>query len=285
MTNKKSGNRTFSLVNGAVADSIPLGDRGLSFGDSVFTTMKVLSGKIELLEAHLLRLIRDSQALHFPSMSSELIRADLRALPIEEMDSGTIRFTLTRGSGPRGYKIPDQAEPRRIAQWFPGSASKPPESGINLRVCTTRLSSQPLTAGLKHGNRLEQVLARSEWDDREVFEGLMLDQGNRIIEGTCSNFFIIDKQRLITPKLMDCGVKGVMRDLVIKVAQALGFAVEQADLTLDSLATMNSGFICNALIGIVPVVRLEKKDWVRSPLFTTLQTHIRDELQKSLMRP
>lgn len=285
MITNKTGNSTFCLVNGHRAESIPVNDRGLLFGDSIFTTMKVIAGKIELLDAHLTRLLRDAKALGFPPISKKLLRADLRALPTAGEEAGTIRFTVSRGSGPRGYRIPPLTEPRRIAQWFPGNKINLPEKGINLKICTTRLASQPLTAGLKHGNRLEQVLARSEWADETFYEGLMLDYQDRVVEGTCSNFFLIDKQRLITPKLEDCGVKGVMRDLVFRVSRSMGVPVKEIDLELNALHDSRSGFISNALIGIVPVARLEQTDWTLPPLFASLKSHIQDELQKSLMVP
>lgn len=289
MSDKPKLDSTFTVVNGAAAETVPVGDRGLLLGDSIFTTMKVQAGKIELLSRHLARLIRDAKALKFPAFEKTQILSDLSALPIGQVQSGALRYTITRGLGPRGYQIPSPTKPCRIVQMFAATPRSIPAEGIKLRVCATRLAHQPALAGLKHGNRLEQILARSEWTDDECFEGLMLDEHNHVVEGTCSNFFLIDKQRVLTPKLNRCGVKGVMRDLVMQQLKAMGVSVEETlidikDVT-NSEGNARSGFICNALMGVVSIAQVENNPWQLAPVFSELKNQIDSELQKSLSLP
>ncbi len=126
-----------------------------------------------------------------------------------------------------------------------------------MRVCATRLGDSPALAGLKHLNRLEQVLARAEWDDPEIAEGLMLNSSGHVVEGTMTNLFLLREGALITPELSRCGVVGVMRGVVMDAARKKGIPVVERTLALQELASANAIFVTNSLIGIWPVRELE----------------------------
>ena len=123
-----------------------------------------------------------------------------------------------------------------------------------MHVCRQRLSHSPALAGIKHLNRLEQVLAATEWDRAIADEGLMLDNTGAVIEGTVSNIFILRNETLLTPLLDHCGVAGVMRDFIIrKLSANTLLSVRQMRLTIDDLLTADAVFICNSILGVWPV--------------------------------
>jgi 4-amino-4-deoxychorismate lyase len=171
------------------------------------------------------------------------------------IDRAVLKLILTRGEGGRGYRPPSPAHPRRILRLTPWPDY--PEgwrsAGVRVRYCQTRLGHQPLLAGLKHLNRLEQVLARSEWSETDVAEGLMLDIDGRVVEGTQTNLFALLDGRLVTPPLERCGVAGVVRRLVLESARALGLRVVEEVLDPARLATAEASFLTSSLVGIWPV--------------------------------
>lgn len=134
------------------------------------------------------------------------------------------------------------------------------------------MSRQPLLAGLKHLNRLEQVLARAEWQDTEHAEGLMLDQAGRVIEGVFSNLFLVRDGVLITADLKRCGVAGVMRAELLFQAVSLGISTQITDIPLEQLQWADEVFVCNSVYGIWPVRAYAALHWPVGPLTRKLQT-------------
>ena len=140
----------------------------------------------------------------------------------------------------------------------------PPECsflGVDARVCDLRLGWQPRLAGIKHLNRLENVLARNEWCDPAIREGLLLDHAGNVIEGTMSNLLIIDQGRVLTPVLDRCGVAGVMREMLLEAAFDLQLPIEIRALSLDDVLQADEVGLCNSLIGLWPVKSLGTRRW------------------------
>ncbi len=244
-----------TLVNGEQREHVSVSNRGLAYGDGVFTTVKVIQQRPQLWAAHRRRLARDCAklALTFDAAALEREAAGLCA----EMSSlAVLKIILTRGEGERGYR-PPAGDAVRILQAAP--LTPPPsaylERGVAVTVCKLRLSDTPALAGVKHLNRLEQVLARAEWGD-EYQEGLMLDADGHVVEGTMSNLFVVRGDELLTPMLDRCGVAGVMRERIIAGADR----VRETRLRLDDLYRAEGVFICNAVIDAWPVARIGDKD-------------------------
>ncbi|MEG1082231.1 MAG: aminodeoxychorismate lyase, partial [Pseudomonas sp.] len=172
-----------SWIDGRAADAVNLQSRGLAYGDGLFETIAVRAGRPSLLEFHLERLALGCQRLAI-SADHGLIREELCRYA-SLLGDGVLKLILVRGDSQRGYAPAAGAAPRRILQGSPVPAypAQHAEQGVRLFTCNTRLAEQPLLAGLKHLNRLEQVLARAEWQDSEHAEGLMRDVSGRIIEG------------------------------------------------------------------------------------------------------
>lgn len=263
-----------SLVDGQPATAVALADRGLAYGDGLFETMRVEQGKVVLLERHMHRLQLGCQRLQIP-LDLQQVQQEVSTFA-RELQRGVCKLTLTRGDGERGYGLPLAARPRRILQAapLPQWPAQHAQTGIRLYPCQTRLAVQPLLAGLKHLNRLEQVLARAEWRDPAYAEGLMLDTAGRIIEGVFSNVFFVRAGKLLTPALDGSGVAGIMRERLLELASGQALAVEIVDLYPEQLGGMDEVFTCNSLYGIWPVVEYTGYNWPVGPLTCRLQSII-----------
>ncbi|CAM4079513.1 Aminodeoxychorismate lyase [Pseudomonas reidholzensis] len=260
-------------IDGQPATAVNLQNRGLAYGDGLFETVAVRAGRPSLLEHHLQRLASGCQRLaidaDLPLIRDELLRF------ASQLGEGVAKLIVTRGDSQRGYAPVAGAAPRRILQGSPLPAypAANGENGISLFACQTRLAEQPLLAGLKHLNRLEQVLARAEWQDAEHAEGLVRDTQGRLIEGVYSNLFLVREGVLLTADLSRCGVAGVMRAALLEQAPALGITVQVRDLALTDLEQADEVFVCNSVYGIWPVraCPAHTLNWPPGPLTRKLQ--------------
>lgn len=247
--------------------AIDPGDRGLAYGDGLFETMRVEAGHIPWWDAHLARLSAGAARLRLPSPDAAWLAGEAAALLARAPAAGVLKLVLTRGAGGRGYAPPTAPEPT----WLLSAHASPlaPEGPLVLRWCDTRLALQPALAGLKHLNRLEQVLARAEWDDAGVHEGLMLDTLGRVACATAANVFARVGGRWLTPAVRDCGVAGIARAWVLANAEAAEAELRPADVeTADAL------FLCNAVRGILPVGRLGERAWPADPATEELRRRL-----------
>lgn len=261
------------LIDGRRSTRVPIGDRGLQYGDGLFETMAVLDGRIRHLPLHLARLSEGCERLGLPRRVLAPLRDELVALAARQRNNAVIKLIVTRGEGPRGYAPPARPQPRRMLGVFawPSWPQSHYTRGVAVRVCDTRLGSNPQLAGIKHLNRLEQVLARREWSGARWQEGLMMNAHNQVICGTMSNVFAVQGACLLTPSVAMSGVAGVMRAAVRRQAAALGISCEEGELDLDSLAGADELFLTNALIGIWPVRRLGEHRLAVGPVTRRLQ--------------
>jgi len=262
-----------SWVDGHPAHALAsLKDRGLAYGDGLFETIAVKAGQPLLLDLHLQRLANGCSRLAIAADQS-LIRCELLAYA-QAMGEGVLKLILTRGDSLRGYGVSPGAQPRRILQAGPAAAY--PEAnalqGIELFDCATRLAEQPLLAGLKHLNRLEQVIARAEWQDPAYAEGLMRDTSGRIIEGVFSNLFLVREGVLVTADLQRCGVAGVMRAALLAEAERLAIPLHVTDISLEQLQQADELFLCNSVYGVWPVRAFADLSWPVGPLTRKLQS-------------
>ena len=243
------------LVNGEQTDRISVTDRGLQFGDGVFETIRVHQGKPVWWQRHMDRLIEGCRRLHFTELP------DTRFLQKEASDlasactTGVLKIIITRGCSNSGYAAPVDTPANRILSLTPGMRHQSrEEQGINMGISEQRLARHDALSGIKHLNRLEQVLARLQCQAEGWDEGVMLDDQGSVIEGSMSNLFIWREDHLLTPSLQKTGIKGLCREIIIALAEENGIAVEQTTLRLEDLANSRGMFVTNSLIGIWPVV-------------------------------
>lgn len=260
------------LVDGVAQPQIDARDRSLHYGDGLFETLAVFAGKIRCWEDHWRRLNEGCERLGLSCPDQALLEREVFNLS-KNAKRKAVKILLTRGSGPRGYRIQPEAIPRRIliADDWPDYPPQHAQEGIRVRLCQTRLGHNPALAGLKHCNRLEQVLARKEWRD-EVEEGLMLDVDGNVIEGTMSNVFLVINDALLTPDLSRCGIAGVTRQRIIDHAPGLGIPVEVTQITLKQLRDAQALFLCNTLIGLWPIRLFDDRTYPLATLLPALRT-------------
>ncbi|WP_153773505.1 aminodeoxychorismate lyase [Pseudomonas sp. MNR3A] len=262
-----------SWIDGQPATAVNLQNRGLAYGDGLFETIAVRGGRPSLLSRHLERLALGCERLAI-DIDLALVRDELLRYA-SQLGEGVAKLIVTRGDSQRGYAPAPGALARRILQGGPRPAypAGNAEQGIGLFDCQTRLAQQPLLAGLKHLNRLEQVMARAEWQDSACAEGLMRDVQGHLIEGVYSNLFLVRDGVLLTADLSRCGVAGVMRAALLDEAPALGIEVRTGDLVQADLEAADEVFVCNSVYGIWPVrtVAALNLDWPAGPLTRKLQ--------------
>jgi 4-amino-4-deoxychorismate lyase len=268
------------LINGRAGHFIEAADRGFQYGDGVFTTLPVKSGQPIFLPLHLMRMAADCGRIGIPFPGASVLEPEVRQLCRTQID-GVLKIQITRGTGPRGYRPTADATPTRILslQDYGGSSRHTAEHGVRVMLCRHRLGLNPALAGIKHMNRLEQILARSEWDDASIHEGLMLDSAGALIEGTMSNLFLVAKGRLVTPDLSECGVAGVMRSVVLALAADEGIATDVRRVSRDDLAAASEVFLTNSLIRIWPVVALDDQAWTVGPITRRLHRQVEARIQ------
>lgn len=255
-----------SFVNLARVDAVSPANRGLAYGDGLFETMRVHGGALPLWPRHLARLRTGAQRLGIPLPDPAFIEARIAEVS-GGVDAGVLKLLLTRGDGGRGYAPPVDAQPAWVLALHP----LPPVSAASLRLhaCETRLAIQPALAGLKHCNRLEQVLARIEVERAGCDEGLMLDSEGRVVSATSANLLAYRDGRWLTPPVTRCGVAGVLRGWLL--AQGL---VEEAELAPGEVEAADALALCNAVRGILPVSLLGARNWATHPALTDLQARL-----------
>jgi len=271
------------LVNGMTQSTVSVHDRGLSYGDGLFETIAIKDGEPLLWDLHWRRLEAGCERLKINCPEAPLLIADIEQLLAQAEDKhrlgSVVKLIVTRGIGGRGYRHDSAMSSTRITMLsdWPAHQGTEKDRGIKTKLCDTRLSAQPLLAGIKHLNRLEQVMARSEWSENEITEGVMLDSNKNIIEGTMSNIFFVDHQQcIITPSLNQCGVAGVQREHVLNLADKKGLKTKVTEVPVNTLSELNEMFITNSLIGIWPVIAIDSHDFTIGPVTQALQALISD---------
>ena len=265
-----------TLRNGTFVSSQIATDRSLLYGDGIFTTIAINNGRPLFLKQHLDRLVHDGQKLKINHISLASIETALFKA-IQGLDYAIARITISRSSGERGY-LCTQGEPVywiTVSDW-PVHIEKFRKLGIRVRICQQRLASNPSLAGIKHCNRLEQVLARNEWHTDNYQEGLMLDSADNVLEGTMSNLFLIKEGKMLTPDLTFAGVEGIIRALIIDIAKQQNIPLTIARVSRQDIETAEALFVTNSVIGIWPITQLDEHYFNQHPMLQLLA----DELGK-----
>jgi len=267
-----------SLINGINTDFLNVYDRSIHYGDGVFETILCVDNKLYYWSQHFERLRLSAALLKIGCPTEQSFLDDIRKLLVDNKtqsgQSVVIKLILSRGVSERGYKIDAKKSVNRIVLL---SSIQADYSSLlserllqgELFVCKQQVSINENLAGIKHLNRLENVLARSEWQDntkksnamksevrQSYIDGLMLNANQHVIEGCMSNLFAVKGNKLFTPQLKQSGIKGIMRDAIMEITHKIGLQLEATDLTLDEIYNMDELFISNSLIGIKSVTKL-----------------------------
>lgn len=256
-----------SLINGQWQQTVAVTDRGLAYGDGLFETLPLTTEGNPFWHYHLQRLQRGCQRLSI-ALDGAAVEREYQILCQQGLsrlgqDSAVLKLIVTRSTDGRGYSANAASTSNRY--WQLSALPARTTDDWTLRVCQTRLAQQPLLAGIKHLNRLENVLARSEWQDPTIAEGVMLDQQGFVREGTMSNLFFRRQQQWYTPALEQAGVSGVIRQIILDILMpSLSLPVAAGDYPLAELMAAEEVFVCNSLIGIRPVVAIDSQHFTPS---------------------
>ncbi len=248
--------------------ALDAGDRGLAYGDGLFETALVHEGLVVWWPAHLARLSEGAARLRIPMPDVAWLTTQLAVFVAQAPARAVLKLVLTRGVGGRGYAAPEKVEPTLALSLH--AAPAPAAAPITLRWCDTRMAIQPALAGIKHLNRLEQVLARAEWRDPDIHEGLMLDTDGQVGCATAANVFALVDGRWLTPPVRRRGVAGVARAWVLGHAPAAA----EAELSPAQVESADALFLCNAVRGILPVGRLGDRSWAANAALAELQRQL-----------
>ncbi|TGD73646.1 aminodeoxychorismate lyase [Mangrovimicrobium sediminis] len=270
-------------VDGEPATALPLPDRGLDFGDGLFETLLLQLGHAHFLDYHLQRLSSGLQRLAFPDCLARCESA-LRtaAQGLAELPWAALRITVSRGAGPRGYAPPPDATPRIVVTAAPLQQDhRDPPAPLDVAVAQIRWSAQPALAGLKHLNRLEQVIAARQATAAGADDALMLDAAGNVCSLAAANLFIVESGCLYTPPLADCGILGTRRRLVIeRLAPACGLSVLEQSLSLQRVQDAEEVFCSNSLRGLQPVGSCDTRRWQDHPVARRLHQAYVDVLAR-----
>lgn len=228
-------------------ETISSDDRGLAYGDGVFETILVQHGKPSLWAWHCARLMRGCRQLGFEPPSQAELDAQCHALP--KRGCHVLKLIVTRGSGGRGYCPPAAPVPRLLRRLMPFSPQPVHwQHGVKVRVCSLTMANQPRLAGIKHLNRLENVLARQEWQDTDIAEGLMCNERRELVEATAMNLVWYDNGQWLTPRINECGVMGTLTAALLNAGQ-----LTYGTLALDALPAVRHLCVLNSVQGVWPV--------------------------------
>ena len=254
------------LVNGTISDTVSALDRGLMYGDGVFRTLRIHDGLPFQWEPHYQKLSKDCERLAISCPDEATLTAELQQIGTVEADC-VAKIVVTRGPSLRGYAVAAGPVTRVVmSSPLPSYPKGFQDEGVRVRLCNMHLADQPRLAGIKHLNRLENVLARMEWNDPDIPEGLMLDGHGRVIEGVMTNLFARIGDVLYTPSLDRCGVAGVQRDRIMELAAQWNLTLNISDITLDTLKQSDEVILCNSIIGAWQVREVEGHIWHQGSL-------------------
>lgn len=248
------------IIPDPYATSVPYDDRGLQYGDGCFSTVLIEHGVAQHWPLHRQRLQWGLDKLAITGVDFDAIEQHMRQ-QANELGEGVIKLTVTRGSGGRGYSPPAQSRPR----WWLSQHTIPDnyrslawrQSGLTLGISSVRLAKQPLLAGFKHLNRLEQVLVKQEISQKGWQDALVLDTDGAVIETSSANVFWKKDDEFYTPRLDQCGIKGIQRCLVIRALKAKGIEVHRVREPVTTILSADHVFACNSIMGTVSVSRVD----------------------------
>ena len=267
------------LVNGEISTLVETSNRGLNYGDGLFETLLVSNGRPRRWQGHMDRLGIGCERLGMTMPPQSILLREVQTVSAGMTDA-VVKIVIARGGQGRGYMPPAGESPVRVvsAHRYPDGVAELARKGVRARICELRLGVQPALGGIKHLNRLEQVLASAEIREAGVDEGILLDREEHVVSAIAANIFLVIEDRLLTPRLDLCGVRGVVRSHILA---GFGARCEQRRITLDMLQEAAEVFICNTVKGIVPVTAIDDYEFEIGPVTRELQTWLMEGARKT----
>ena len=263
------------LINGKKQTKLSVFNRLTQFGDGLFETCLVKEGHLLFWSEHFTRLEKGRTQLKINRVSQKQWLKDIaKALSISKLDHAVVKVMLSRGESVRGYGFEKKIIPTRviIVTDIPTISDT-----YELSVCHSGYATNSMLSGIKHCNRLEQVLARIDMSTQEC---IMLDENGYVISATQGNIFAVKLGVLLTPGLDECGIEGTRRNIIIELARDLDIQVEIGELSMTELLESDEVFISNSVIGIRSVQRINEQSFTIGSVSEKLK-HALLKLQRS----
>ena len=262
------------LVNGEISSRVATTNRGLNYADGLFETLVVRNSRPLRWQSHMDRLGAGCERLGLAMPPQVILLREVQTVSAGLVEA-VVKIVLTRDGQGRGYMPPEDNNCVRIVSSYvyPDGIAELAREGVKARICELRLSIQPALGGIKHLNRLEQVLASAETREAGATEGILLDRENHVIGAISANIFLVMEDRLLTPRLDRCGVRGVVRSQVLA---EYGARCEQRRIMVDMLREADEIFVCNSVRGIVPVTAIDEQEYAIGPVTRELQSWLLD---------
>ena len=258
------------LVDGEISTLLATTDRGLNYGDGLSETLIVENKRPRHWQAHMDRLGAGCERLGLSMPPQAILFRDVQTVSAGSPQA-VVKIVLTRAGNTRGYTPSADKKCVRIvsAHAYPEGIDELTRNGVAVRICNLRLAIQPALGGIKHLNRLEQVLASAELHDHEAQEGILLDREDHVICAIAANIFLVREGRLLTPRLDRCGIRGVIR---AEILAAFGHRCEQRRIFLDQFLEADEVFICNSVRGVIPITAIDKQTFKIGPVTREVQS-------------
>ncbi len=280
--------QSISLVNGAFKSTISITDRAISYGDGLFETIALTDGAPHQWGRHYRRLQRGAERLWIDCPAETIWHRDLARIrersPIPRR--AILKLILSRGEGKRGYAPPSNHQPTRIVQIteWPEASARNNAGEFTIIECTMRVGLNVALAGIKHLNRLEQVLGAREVAIAGANEGIMFDLTDRAIAGTRSNLFVVHGDQIRTPLVSAAGVAGIMREIVLEEASIAGLNLKEVALGRAELTAAQEIFFTNSLWGVQSANKYFVNGAAKT-LAVGIGAQLRDHLQQRNLIP
>lgn len=255
-------------VDGELTQSPWPADRGLQYGDGLFETMTARQGRVRFRALHQRRLAEGCRRLGI-APDADALWEEVDACAAATPDA-TLKLLVTRGSAiSRGYAPDGNEKARRVLYVFDGTTTATPSGQVRVIRLGATLGENALLAGLKHTNRLEQVLARAQLHGSGAFEGLMASSTGLLISGTMTNVFLRIRGEWMTPRVDRSGIAGIARAIVLREALREQFPLREVEVPFAALDECEELFLTNVRLGVQPVTHLEERalqtgKWVQS---------------------
>jgi len=255
--------RPIVLIDGEEQEKVSVFNRNMQYGDGLFETCITSNNQILFWMYHFSRLTAGCEKLNIKKIDEDVWLRDIKkAFSLSSEKSCVVKLILSRGNSLRGYGYKDDIEPVRVV-----IISEMQQSLMNnefaLEYSKSGYHSNPQLAGIKHCNRLEQVLARSYLSSNEA---IMLDEKENVISVTQGNIYFIFGNKLLTPKLDRCGVVGSRRSLILELASSLKIDTLVSNISINQVQQADEVFISNSVIGIQPIQSIESYKLGKNPL-------------------
>lgn len=253
------------LINGTFQKISPF-DRALQYGDGIFRTFVVENKKPRHWKQHYKKIVEDCRAIKITPPKEKILLSDIKLL-FKNNKKAVGKFIISRGVSERGYKFDDTITHNRFLTKtkMPVYPKEYFKFGVNLHVCKQKLYPSVLS-GVKHLNRLENIMARQEWKGDDYADGILLNQDGHVIECISSNIFMRIGKVIYTPKINNVGIKGVTREMIFKIAAKLGFKIKEIIFNMEKLLKADEVFITNSLFGAIQVRKIKNKSWQHQEL-------------------